>query len=268
MATSRRSSRRRAGRAQLLRDSWFTAELEAALAQVFKRFDTDGDGLLSISELQAYSRAVNNGEELGADEIEQVNDYFETKGGHLTHAGFQQMYYMQTDSRPEDTVRDLERLGYSPQTLRLAVELQPEPEPEPEPEAAAPLTAAEKKRLQNARKRQKQKAKQKAAAASDVGSRTEQEPIDHADSRDSAAVVTTANGKTLRLGAPPPQPTNPSNPALLAAVAAAEAADAEEFGSGAKPAHTTAGAVLIRTHRFLFLSLRHHTAGLLLSMSV
>ena len=34
-----------------------------------------------------------------------------------------------------------------------------------------------------------------------------------------------------------------SNPALAAAVAAAEAADKEEFGTEAKPAHTTAGAV-------------------------
>eukprot|EP01043_Picozoa_sp_COSAG02_P064395 COSAG02_NODE_9403_length_2228_cov_1.620949_1_plen_162_part_01 len=58
---------RRAKRTQLLKDSWFSPELEAALAQVFARFDVDGDGLLSVSELQAYSRAVNNGEELGAD---------------------------------------------------------------------------------------------------------------------------------------------------------------------------------------------------------
>lgn len=273
-------SGRRAGRAQLLRESWFTEVLEDALTQVFEQFDVDSDGLLSIQELQAlstpakkssiscqsctsirgpdtkwfflagrYSRAVNNGEELRADEIEQVNDYFETKNGCLTHAGFLQMYYMQTDSRPEDTVQDLERLGYSPQTLKL---VKPLPEPEPDLQPAACLTAAEKKRLKNARKRQRQKAKKKADTVADVRAEqicnTESEAEITAEANGDCGVVKTVGGKTLRMGGPPPQVA--SNPALAVAVAAAEAADAEEFGSEAKPAQTTAGEVHF-PHRFL-----------------
>lgn len=173
-----------------------------------------------------------------------MNDYFETKNGYLTHAGFLQMYYMQTESRPEDTVQDLERLGYSPQTLKL---VGPLPEPEPELQPAACLTAAEKKRLKNARKRQRQKAKKKAGTVADATVRAEQicnEDIEAeitAEPNGDCGVVTTVGGKTLRMGGPPPQIA--SNPALAVAVAAAEAADAEEFGSEAKPAQTTAGAV-------------------------
>lgn len=58
-------------------------------------------------ELQTYSRACNDGEELDEDEIEQVQGYFEcTEAGHLTEAGFLQMYYMQSESRPADTWGD------------------------------------------------------------------------------------------------------------------------------------------------------------------
>lgn len=53
-------SGRRAGRAQLLRESWFTEVLEDALTQVFGQFDVDGDGLLSIQELQALPTPAKN----------------------------------------------------------------------------------------------------------------------------------------------------------------------------------------------------------------
>jgi len=190
------SGRRRVGRVQLLGDSWFTPALEAALQQVFTQFDADRDGLLSMAELQAYSRAVNKGQELAADEIEQVHDYFETQDGMLTQGGFLQMYYMQTDSRPEDTLQDLERLGYSRQTLQRT-EPQPEPEPEPElepePLSAEEAEAAERKRLKNARKKQKQKAKKAAAAAGGDGEALQiaQQIVQGAATAATAAAATT-----------------------------------------------------------------------------
>jgi hypothetical protein len=192
------SGRRRNGRAHLLGDSWFTPALEAALQQVFTQFDADRDGLLSMAELQAYSRAVNKGQELAADEIEQVHDYFETQDGMLTQGGFLQMYYMQTDSRPEDTLQDLERLGYSRQTLQRT-EPQPEPEPEPEPElepeppSAEEAEAAERKRLKNARKKQKQKAKKAAVAAGGDGEALQiaQQIVQGAATAATAAAATT-----------------------------------------------------------------------------
>jgi hypothetical protein len=61
------------------------------------RFDADGDSALSVAELQAFARAVNQGREFEEDELEQITEYFKCDDeGRLTPQGFEQMYHMQT----------------------------------------------------------------------------------------------------------------------------------------------------------------------------
>ena len=262
--TSSASTRPR--RAKLLRDDWLSPQLESALAQVFARFDVDHDGVLALHELQAFSRSVNGGEELGEEEIQQVQDYFETREvcgqPGLTRAGFMQMYYMQTESRPGDTLQDLLRLGYSTRTLKLEAatpEQQPEHEPEPEREPGVTTAVegevplgeiadpaereAERKRRQNRKKRQKKKAKARAAAAT-----TSTVTADGRGDSDDSVVIKTTSGKTMRLASAMPGTSSDVGESALpnglvagttaevlaAAVAAAEAADAAEFGANTR----------------------------------
>jgi len=85
------------------------------LIEVFERFDVDRDGALCRDELQNFAVAANAGEDLQDDEVEQLQQFFETDGkGNLTLKGFLQMYHMQTTARSSDTWRDLQRLGYQP----------------------------------------------------------------------------------------------------------------------------------------------------------
>ena len=85
----------------------------------------------SVSELQAFARTCNGGEELADDELEQVRDFFEHDRGRLTRTGFMQMLHMQTCARPADTWRDLRALGFD---TALSV-------PPPGGEGAAPTAA-------------------------------------------------------------------------------------------------------------------------------
>ena len=81
-------------------EEWLSAQLLRALQTVFQRFDADGDGALNEAELQAFARACNGGTELDADELYQIQDYFDTDdSGALTLRGFHEMYHMQTRSR-------------------------------------------------------------------------------------------------------------------------------------------------------------------------
>ena len=81
-------------------EEWLSAQLLRALQTVFQRFDADGDGALNEAELQAFARACNGGTELDADELDQIQDYFDTDdSGALTLRGFHEMYHMQTRSR-------------------------------------------------------------------------------------------------------------------------------------------------------------------------
>ena len=102
-------------------EEWLSAQLLRALQTVFQRFDADGDGALNEAELQAFARACNDGTELDADELDQIQDYFDTDdSGALTLRGFHEMYHMQTRSRsaaataPALTAPALRRRGASP----------------------------------------------------------------------------------------------------------------------------------------------------------
>ena len=111
----------KAKKATLLESGDLSHALTAALEQVFRRFDVDGDGALSIDELQAFARACNDGEEFGEDELEDLKFFQTNASGHLTTNGFLQMYHTQTTARPADTWQDLKALGFD-----SALTLQPE----------------------------------------------------------------------------------------------------------------------------------------------
>lgn len=64
-------------------------------------------------DLLKYSQACNNGTEFSADEMEQIQTYFEWDNEMgLTLSGFMDMYHTQTSAEPLETWKDLEALGY------------------------------------------------------------------------------------------------------------------------------------------------------------
>ena len=92
--------------------SGLPAALPEVLGSIFERFDADGDGVLTTSELQSFAYACNNGEVFEDDELEQIHTFFETTAaGALTRKGFFQMIHTQTNARPKDTATDLRALG-------------------------------------------------------------------------------------------------------------------------------------------------------------
>ena len=85
----------------------------AVLAEIFKRFDADGDGALGMPELEAFAKASGTGT-VTAEDQRQLGKLFDADAnGNLTLKGFCDMYLMQTNHNAEDTWRDLVRLGYS-----------------------------------------------------------------------------------------------------------------------------------------------------------
>ena len=90
-----RSKREKKGKACLLDGNELSHALTAALEQTFRRFDGDGDGALSIAELQAFARACNDGEPFGEEELEQLRFFQTNESGWLTKSGFFQMYHTQ-----------------------------------------------------------------------------------------------------------------------------------------------------------------------------
>ena len=156
-----------------------TRALDLVVKQVFWRFDADGDGALSVDELQAFARVCNDGDELCTEEVEEVQQYFDCdSAGGLTALGFSQMWHMQAEARPEDTWADLYALSYTdslallPGVMPARPQLLPAaPEPEaaaPEPEVAAPekgQSAEQRARQKRKKRRQREKAKAAAAAA-------------------------------------------------------------------------------------------------------
>lgn len=90
-----------------------TPKFKAVIGEVFGRFDADGDGALSLPELEAFARASESGKELEKGELQQLGQFFDTDSkGNLTLKGFEQMYVMQTNQQAADTWRDIANLGY------------------------------------------------------------------------------------------------------------------------------------------------------------
>ncbi|KAJ2842813.1 hypothetical protein J3B02_005467 [Coemansia erecta] len=87
--------------AELLQDDMeFTAECEAALVEIFSRYDEDKDGALNEQEIQSFAKFTN--------EKEAKND------GALLMSGFIQLYSLQTNAGDEEeTWNDLKKHGYN-----------------------------------------------------------------------------------------------------------------------------------------------------------
>ncbi|KAK3234255.1 hypothetical protein CYMTET_55474 [Cymbomonas tetramitiformis] len=94
------------------KDGSATGDFERVLRDIFDRFDADKDEKLSQEELNCFARACNDGVPFSADELSEIVTYFDVdEGNRLTFQGFKELMVTQSCSRPEDTWRDLERLG-------------------------------------------------------------------------------------------------------------------------------------------------------------
>ncbi|KAJ1734931.1 hypothetical protein LPJ72_002124 [Coemansia sp. Benny D160-2] len=107
-------------------DMEFTPKCEAALVEIFGRFDKDKDGALNDAELQAFATATN-GEPATSDLEDIRSNLMCTKDGKLRKEGFLQMYNLQTNAGDEDeTWKDLKKHGYD-ENLVLIKAKGPEP---------------------------------------------------------------------------------------------------------------------------------------------
>ncbi|RKP08082.1 hypothetical protein THASP1DRAFT_16140 [Thamnocephalis sphaerospora] len=107
-------------------DDYFTPACEAALKEIFHRFDKDGDGALSDAELAAFATATN-GEPFDEATLEEIRDNFDvTEAGALTLRGFIELYTLQTTSEPEETWNDLRKHGYNDQLELVSAKEKPQ----------------------------------------------------------------------------------------------------------------------------------------------
>ncbi|KAI9298572.1 hypothetical protein K502DRAFT_322761 [Neoconidiobolus thromboides FSU 785] len=82
------------------------------IEEVFESFDVDKDGVLNSEELQAFSVKLN-GKPFSKEELKEIEEYFDIDdNGFITKAGFHQMFDLQSSAEPEETIKDLETLGY------------------------------------------------------------------------------------------------------------------------------------------------------------
>ncbi|KAG0991938.1 hypothetical protein G6F28_008119 [Rhizopus arrhizus] len=85
---------------------------EKILRAIFDNFDADKDGKWNMKELQDFATATN-GRPFEDSVIEEIIESFEVdKENNLLYSGFYQMYYMQTVSEPEETLKDFKKHGY------------------------------------------------------------------------------------------------------------------------------------------------------------
>ncbi|KAI8998220.1 hypothetical protein BC832DRAFT_542174 [Gaertneriomyces semiglobifer] len=103
-------------------DDVFIPACEAALKEIFHRFDVDKDGALSRDERDAFAVAAN-GEKFSEESHAELLEYFDcTPDGKLTLEGFLEMYHLQTSSDEDETWKDLKAFGYN-EKLNLVKEI-------------------------------------------------------------------------------------------------------------------------------------------------
>ncbi|KAI8058154.1 hypothetical protein BDF22DRAFT_664195 [Syncephalis plumigaleata] len=103
-------------------EDFFTPACESALTEIFKRFDKDNDGALSLEELNAFAEATN-GEAFTEETLDEIKESFDVNDQNdLTLRGFLEMYTLQTTSEPEETWKDLRKLGYNEQLTLIDTE--------------------------------------------------------------------------------------------------------------------------------------------------
>lgn len=110
-------------KACLMEGGQLTSPFKQCLVEIFSRFDSDGDHMLSEEELQAFSRSANkDSKEFTPDEVSEMKSMFEwldgASGGGLSLRGFVEMYKRQTEVSLEESWSDLTKLGYD-ESLKL-----------------------------------------------------------------------------------------------------------------------------------------------------
>ncbi|GAC95671.1 hypothetical protein PHSY_003247 [Pseudozyma hubeiensis SY62] len=112
-----------------------TPKFESALIRIFARFSTpykksnpevqafgsksstsiprpDSSDVLTEADLDAFS-TVTNGSALPQESKDEIREFLDTdKDGNLTLRGFIEMYHLQSDNEPEETWKDLSKLGF------------------------------------------------------------------------------------------------------------------------------------------------------------
>lgn len=112
-ATKEPSAKKAAKEGLLQKSGAATPQFKLVLGEIFRRFDKDGDDALCFSELDAFAKESQTGS-LTAEDQAQLRVLFDCNAkGDLTLKGFEQMYLVQTNHQPDDTWKDLEKLGYA-----------------------------------------------------------------------------------------------------------------------------------------------------------
>ncbi|OMJ19630.1 Mitochondrial Rho GTPase [Smittium culicis] len=108
------------GYATLVTDDFdITEALEAALNEIFSRYDKDNDGFLNDSELDNFA-TFTNGQPFTPEEKADISENLDCSEttGHLSLSGFIQMYALQTCAGDEqETWKDLLKHGYNSNLL-------------------------------------------------------------------------------------------------------------------------------------------------------
>lgn len=113
----------------------FALQFESALVRIFARFSTsyqkrhpevrtdgsepsttlprpDATDVWTEADLDAFS-TVTNGAALPQESKKEIKEFLDTdQDANLTLRGFIEMYHLQSDNEPEETWKDLEKLGF------------------------------------------------------------------------------------------------------------------------------------------------------------
>jgi hypothetical protein len=133
--TAARRSTDQSGKQHLLDEDeeWFLPAAEGALEEIFRRFDSTHKGKATaqegaeeertprdslcwtLSDTQSFARTTN-GKEFSTEELMEIKENLtHDSEGRLTLQGFLDFYHLQTTSHPDETWKDLKKLGYDHQ---------------------------------------------------------------------------------------------------------------------------------------------------------
>ena len=96
--------------------------LAKVIEEIFLRHDKDNDGALNDSELDSFAITCN-GKPFDKESKAEIKDNFDVDSkNNLTQKGFFEMYNLQTNGDPGETLKDLKKHGYD-DNLNLKVGL-------------------------------------------------------------------------------------------------------------------------------------------------
>ncbi|KAJ2157867.1 hypothetical protein GGF46_004203 [Coemansia sp. RSA 552] len=107
-----------------------TPKCEAALGEIFDRYDLDKDGALNNAELTAFAQ-FTNGKPFAESELADIRMYLQCRQTDqaLLREGFIQLYSLQIGAGDlDETWRDLHKHGYDDQLELKKAEEKPAPD--------------------------------------------------------------------------------------------------------------------------------------------